>query len=306
MNRTHYYSSLPTVHADDAEIERYAVLLDSLGIGLIVYSTDADPVLCNTVASRLLGEKPAVWRDRNGQEMPLDQWPEIQALRTEQPVFESIITIDNKDATPIDRIWLSVNALPVFSSESRLRRVLLTLNDITDLRQLQHEIGRLTTHDHLTGSFNKDVIEHLLETEIRRAQRYGTPFTISMIDIDHFLPLCEKHGRVNGDLVLTELGKLLGESLREIDMVGRIGNDEFLLVLPNVRITDAIIVMERLRATIEERLFTPDSLRITISGGITEYAGEASPLLLERCSVLLVNARESGRNRLCLDPDSLH
>ena len=302
MNAAHSYSSLPNVNADDNEIRRYGLLLDNLGIGLLVYSLDALPCLTNKTADKLLGETQPVWMDANGQSIPTDRLPQKQVLSSEQPVLESILTICN-DAT--NRTWLSVNALPVFSETGRIRRVLLTLNDITDLRELQLEIGRLTTHDSLTGTFNKDVITHLLENEIRRAQRYGTPFTVAQIEIDIFQTICEKHGKLIGDLVLAGIGKMLVEGVREIDRVGRIGNQEFLVILPNVRLNDAIVGMERMRSTIEEHPLTPDNLPVTISGGITEYAGDTSATLLERSKSLLIHAQEGGHNRLCLDLDIL-
>ncbi len=106
--------------------------------------------------------------------------------------------------------------------------------------------------------------------------------------------------------MLAGIGKLLSESMREIDIAGRIGNDEFLLVLPNVSLKDAMVGLERLRVLIETQTFPDDGyLRVTISGGITEYTGENSSTLIERSKSLLINARESGRNRFCLDGDIL-
>ncbi len=294
-----YYPSLPNVNADDSEIRRYAMLLDNLGIGLVVYSIDALPCMSNNVADRLLGEKPHHWMDHHGKAVPRDELPQKISLKTEQPVFDTTLTVD--DGTG-GTIWLSVNALPVFSETGKIRRVLLTLNDITDLRQLQREVSRLTTHDSLSGAFNKDVISHLLENEIRRAQRYGTPFSIALLDIDHFSEICEKHGRFNGDLVLASVGKILREGVREIDMIGRLDVDEFLVILPNVRQSEAVVGVERLRSQIETHPFI-DHLAITISGGIAGYAGETSAALLERCQSLLLNAKKTGRNRFCLDPE---
>ena len=295
-----YYSSLPNVDADDDEIRRYAILLDNLGIGLVAYSPDAAPWMSNNAAGRLLGEGSPRWMDQHGETVPCDQLPQKIVSDTEQPLFDRILTVDDGAQ---GKTWLSVNALPVFSVAGKIRRILLTLNDITDLRQLQQEVSRLTTHDSLTGVFKKDVILPLLDTEIRRAQRYGTPFAIARLDIDHFSDLCQKHGRLNGDLVLVGVGKTFREGVREIDMIGRIEEDEFLVVLPNIRQSDAVIGMERLRTTIESRPFTSDRLAVTISGGIAEYAGETSAALLEHSRSLLISAKEAGRNRFCLDPE---
>ena len=90
-------------------------------------------------------------------------------------------------------------------------------------------------------------------------------------------------------------------SLREMDILGRIGEHEFLLIMPNVRLNDAIIGVERLRETIDQHRFTAANLHITLSGGVTEYTGENATQLIERTSSLLACAREAGHNRLCQD-----
>ena len=128
---------------------------------------------------------------------------------------------------------------------------------------------------------------------------------MAQVDIDHFLHFCEKHGPEPGERVLSGIGKLLTETMREIDIAGRIGDDEFLLVLPNVSLKEAMIGLERLRMLIETQEFVSAGLRITVSGGITEYTGENSETLLERAKSLLIHAREAGRNRFCLDGDIL-
>ena len=105
--------------------------------------------------------------------------------------------------------------------------------------------------------------------------------------------------------MLAGIGELLGKSLRGIDIAGRIGEDDFLLVLPSVCLKDAMNGLERLRVLIEAHEFSSAGLKVTISGGITEYTGENSAALLERSKSLLINAREAGHNRFCLDSDIL-
>ena len=98
--------------------------------------------------------------------------------------------------------------------------------------------------------------------------------------------------------------EVLSEAImREIDILGRIGDSEFLLVLPNVSLKNSMIGLERLRVTIESQAFTKAELRLTVSGGIMEYTGESSETLVERCRSLMINAREAGCNRFCLDLD---
>lgn len=303
MNAADCYSPLPNAcYAEDEEIRRYAGLLDSLSVGLMVFADDASPCLNNKIASQLLGNTAPVWKNESGQTISSDELPLESVLRTSRPVLDRIMGLSNREA---HSTWLSVNALPVFSENGSVRRVLLTLTDINAERMLHSEVKQLSIHDPLTGVFNQRYVMHLLENEIHRARRYGTPFTLAQVDVDRYFPLCAEHGQRSGDSVLAGIGKLLGKSLREIDIAGRIGEDEFLLVLPNVFLKDAMIGLERLRVLIEAHEFASAGLKVTISGGITEYTGENSAALIERSKSLLINAREAGRNRFCLDTDIL-
>jgi diguanylate cyclase (GGDEF)-like protein len=193
----------------------------------------------------------------------------------------------------------------VLSDEGAVRRVLVTLTDISEMRFLQSEVEQLSIRDPLTGVFNQPHILHLLENEIHRARRYGTPFTLAQIDIDRFRAFCTEHGQATGDSVLQRMGSLLCESMREIDIAGRIGIDDFLLILPNIALKDAMVGLERLRGLIETLTFTDKFLRVTVSGGMAEYSGENAEAMIERCQSLVMQARESGRNRFCMDTDIL-
>jgi len=302
MKSVEIQSPLPGSHADDQEIKRYAELLDRLGIGMLVFSPDATPVFQNELAGKLLGEAPYTWADESGQPVVIEDITKMLAHDAGKPIFQYVLALTSAGPSTT---WLSINLFPVFSEKGSVRRIVLTLTDINEERKLQSEIKKLTTRDPLTGVFNQRQVMYLLENEIHRARRYGTPFTLAQLDVDLFLPFCEKYGQETGDGVLAGIGKLLIESMREIDFAGRIGNDEFLLVLPNVSLKDALVGLERLRVLIETQTFTDDFLRVTVSGGITEYTGENSATLIERSKSLLINARESGSNRFCVDGDIL-
>lgn len=295
-------SPLVNLRADDVEIGHYAALLDSLDIALLVFAEDASLHFRNARGDALFDNKPLAWIDENGQPIDLPEQAQMQALETAKPAHARIVGLADTDGS---NIWLKAEAFPVLAKDGSVRRALLTLTDISERRTLQNEIEQLSIRDPLTGLFNQRHIMHLLENEMHRARRYGTPFTLAQLDIDHFLPFCAEHGPRTGDSLLAGLGKLLGESMRETDFAGRIGNDEFLLILPNVRLNDAMVGLERLRVLIEAQAFTSAGLNVTISGGITEYTGENMAALVERSTSLLIHARAAGRNRFCLDADIL-
>ena len=314
MEKSKFYSrpSFPNNHADDEEIARYAKLLDSLNIGLQVFTPDALPCFRNKQADRLLGDSPHNWLDERGMPVLPNDHPLELALRTSEPVLDRILALNGEIeasgevvSDDDESIWLSVNALPVLSVDGTVRRVLVTLTDISEMRFLQSAVEQLSIRDPLTGVFNQPHVLHLLENEIHRARRYGTPFTLAQIDIDRFRSFCSEHGQATGDGVLQRLGSLLNESMREIDIAGRIGIDNFLLILPNIALKDAMVGLERLRGLIETLTFTDKFLRVTVSGGMAEYSGENADAMIERCQSLVMQARESGRNRFCMDTDIL-
>lgn len=290
-------SSLPHLLADDDEIRRYGGLLDSLGIGLEVFAADASIRHRNAIANELckdLGQNTGrIWREIDGQPVAEDNDPLTQVIQTFRPVFDRMLILIR---TGKSRITVRVNALPVFSENGRMDRILLIL-----ARQPEDTSEQFSIRDPLTGVFNQNHAIFLLDNEIHRARRYGTQFSLAVIAIDQQRAFCQSNSSTFGDELVASVGKLLGRSMREIDIAGRIGVTEFLIILPNVALKDAMIGLERLRLLVETQEFMPDAVKATISGGVTEYTGENSAPLIAHCRSLLENAKDSGGNRFCVD-----
>jgi diguanylate cyclase (GGDEF)-like protein len=300
MSTSPYRLPLVDLRADDAEIGNYAALLDSLNIGLLVFADDGSLRLRNAHADHLLGAGPGVWEDENGQPLAAGDRLERQVVQTRQPVRQRAVGI-RRDPSGL-RTWCKASAFPVFSGKSgSLRRVLVTLAELNQDSRLATENPPLPTHDPLTGAFGERYIALLLDDEDRRARRYGTPFALALVALDNFSDFCARHGTQAGANVLAHVGRLLGRGLREFDMVGRFGDDEFLLILPNVRVNDAMNGLERLREMVENSHLGDHEPALTISGGVTECTGEDAAVLVGRVRSLLASAREAGGNRLCVD-----
>lgn len=294
---------LPLVdfRADDDEIGRYALLLDSLGIGLLVFAADDSLLQRNARAEVLVGDATAIWEDENGQPLAADDRLEAQVRQTRQALLQRPIGIRRGEGAP--PIWCSASAFPVFAADGSLRRVLLTLADLSRHNWLANETRELPTHDPLTGVFSERYIALLLDDEGRRARRYGTPFALALIAIDDFQEFCVARGAQAGESALVDLARLLGTSLREFDMIGRFDGDQFLLILPNVRVNDALTGLERLREVVETTHVSDPLGPLTISGGVSEFTGADSAALIDSVRSLLAAARESGCNRLCVNLD---
>ncbi|KFB71474.1 MAG: Stalked cell differentiation-controlling protein [Candidatus Accumulibacter phosphatis] len=294
---------LPPVdlRADDVEIGNYAILLDSLDIALLIFSPDGSLHLLNTQAATLLGDTPVVWEDENGQPLADDHRLEMQVAQTRQAVLHRAIGI--RKAASGATTWCKASAFPVFADDGSLRLVLLALAKLTPYSHLAIENRPMPTHDPLSGIFNQRYIRLLLDDEDRRARRYGTPFALALMSIDNLTDFCAANGREAGERILAEVGSLLARSLRGFDMVGRFGSDQFLLILPNVCIHDAMIGLERVREEVVATYSRDVKPPLTISGGVSEYSGEDSAALIEHLRPLLSAAQEAGGNRLCMDPE---
>ncbi len=157
--------------------------------------------------------------------------------------------------------------------------------------------------DTLTGVYNKEAIIKYIHGEYERIQRYGGRASVLFIDVDHFKKINDTYSHLAGDMVLKELGKLLNTICREIDIIGRFGGEEFIVIAPNRKKYHAIRFAERLRKTIEEYKFKYNNITITftVSIGIASlFEGRDYKTALERADKALYYAKDSGRNRIGL------
>ena len=157
--------------------------------------------------------------------------------------------------------------------------------------------------DSMTGLFNHATAREMLETEIERMRRSGSPLSFAMLDIDHFKSVNDTHGHGVGDEVIKTLARILTNRLRRADIVGRLGGEEFGVVLGDTRGDRAIEVMEDIRKTFET---TPhqageSKFHVTVSCGIAEFpASDSGMALSEAADHALYEAKTSGRNKVVL------
>jgi diguanylate cyclase len=151
--------------------------------------------------------------------------------------------------------------------------------------------------DPLTGLGNRRALDHVLSVQFNILKRYGTPFSMAVIDIDHFKELNDQSGHQHGDQMLCELKDLILGILRAIDVVARFGGDELVVVMPHTDVHGAAIVGERLRAQVEW------AMPLTISIGVASASPDDTPeSLFQRADAALYRAKNGGRNCLCRDP----
>ncbi len=153
----------------------------------------------------------------------------------------------------------------------------------------------------MTGLFNHATTKQMLETELERSRRSGSPLSFALLDIDHFKSVNDAHGHGVGDVVIKTLARILTSRLRRIDVVGRLGGEEFGVILGGTPAARAIEVMENVRVTFENtsQRAGDSEFKVTLSCGIAEFpAFDSGPALSEAADQALYEAKNGGRNRV--------
>lgn len=180
--------------------------------------------------------------------------------------------------------------------------VMVAINDISARKKMEEELQRLATTDTLTGILNRRQFFILAEQEVERSRRYGRTLALLLYDIDHFKQVNDTFGHQAGDVVLRELAKLVHEQLRRNDIEGRVGGEEFAVLLPETTISEAVVLAERIRGIIENFAINigETSLHITASFGVTavKETDVALDSIYKRADSALYEAKNAGRNRV--------
>lgn len=171
------------------------------------------------------------------------------------------------------------------------------------------DLLQMATTDQLTGLSNRRAILQRAQAEIRRASRYHKDLAVLMLDIDHFKQINDQFGHAAGDKVLIEFAGLCQQSIRDTDLAGRYGGEEFFILLPEIDLKTAILSADRIRIKVAEHLFVlsdGSSLTVSCSIGIAMYLPEQDDLdkLLLRADQALYQAKRQGRNRCCVQHHS--
>ena len=177
--------------------------------------------------------------------------------------------------------------------------------DVTIQRQAEAVLLQEANTDSLTGLANRRRFLHVCERELRRALRNGTPLAIAVVDIDHFKDINDAHGHASGDAAVIAFARALAAGVRDVDTVGRLGGDEFGVLLPEADLDRGVAALERVRLHLSVRPVPLGDASVTVafSAGVAVAVGEHDTVdtLLARADAALYVAKEQGRNRVVGD-----
>ena len=170
--------------------------------------------------------------------------------------------------------------------------------DVTKYKKMEEELHRLSITDPLTSAYNRRHFLEVLDKEIERTRRTGQPFSLIMIDLDHFKTVNDRYGHAAGDLVLKSLVEMLKKRLRRTDCLARWGGEEFLILLPYTPVEKAAGLAEELRQRVNNMII-PGVGHFSASFGVVGYCpGDTVDSLIQRVDSKLYAAKAGGRNRV--------
>lgn len=288
------------------------LLLSSAGEG--IYGVDADGrcTFINPAALNMLGlEKTEVLgadphqlfhsHHDDGRRYPQEECPLFLTLqdgirRNQEDMFI------RKNGEPL---LVQMTATPILE-DGQITGAEVVFQDIGPRKATEAELVRLATTDPLTGAANRRSFLEQMETEVARVKRYVSRAAVAMVDIDHFKSVNDAFGHSTGDMVIKHLVKLAAKRLRRVDLFARVGGEEFAILLPETDGPGAFEFADQFRRVVAEAPMPSDkgAIPITVSIGVAEFDPRdiSSDNILARADKALYRAKETGRNRVELEP----
>lgn len=206
--------------------------------------------------------------------------------------LETSLKINKKDS---EELWVRLNIKRIKQNDKYL--FLAVITDISKEVNKLHELSQLAYYDKLTGIYNRRKFDEMLNIEYKITKRYNRHLSALFFDIDHFKKINDTYGHDIGDDVLSNLSSLVSQQIRETDIFARWGGEEFIVLLPETKSEEAIVVAQEIMDVLESYTF-PEVNKVTISIGISSVNGkERVQTFLKRLDNALYKAKKEARNR---------
>lgn len=256
----------------------------------------------------LYGVSPDALKD-NWQALSIHPDDEKRYLDTVKDAFEKRTewSFEGRFLTPSgeEKWWRGISKpVPINDDETVFNGVII---DISLQKKMEQELRTLATTDGLTGAYNRRHYLHKAEIEVPRAQRYNHPLSVLMIDLDLFKRINDTYGHAGGDEVLRQVVTTIRERLRGPDALGRIGGEEFAIMLPETNLAGATALAERIRCDIQSLTIHWDkhTIPVTASIGVAVLQDDDNAIhdIMVRADQALYLAKSKGRNRVISNTD---
>lgn len=286
-----------------------STVLDNMGACVYMKSLDGRYLYANNGLAEVVKKSPLHiigLRDTNLFTQAVSDQLKIndQIVIDKNEKLATLETLQLINDTELQYYW-SVK-VPLHDSSGKIYALLGISTDMTERKKLEDNLLYLATTDELTQLYNRRQFLHLSEQTLNRSKRYNEPLTLLMCDIDFFKHINDTFGHAAGDLVLQKVSQILKSALRETDIAGRVGGEEFAILLVQTPQEISFDVAERLRKSIENcPIYLEDGINtipITVSIGVASpiYPYETLSSLMQRADQSLYQAKRSGRNQVCL------
>ena len=270
-------------------------VFESMTDGVLVLDFYDFIVDLNPAAARLL-ETPPERLIGKSTEDALATWPTLlQAIREVSDT--SAITI----ARSAD-LFIEAHTALIRTPRIHMAGKLVMMRDISEQKKFEARLKELASTDGLTGLYNRRHFFQQARQEVDRARRFGHQMTVLMLDADKFKNVNDTYGHDIGDRVLEKISELIRASLRSMDFSGRLGGEEFAVLLPETALSGGLFVAERIRQAMAETTLETDNgpVRFTVSIGVAELDPDGGNLetMLKAADEALYRAKTGGRNRV--------
>jgi len=278
------------------------VLVEEMSDAMLVFDTQQHLVDFNPSAAALfkLGHQKDIGADPDS---IFSCQPALAAMLAEEDVFELIVQLVCEEGRAQDALtYYEARLTPLRRQDLLLGRMLI-LRDITEEQHLRESLKQMAVTDPLTGLFNRRQFDIIGQQEMERSDRFQCPFTVMIVDLDHFKQINDTYGHRIGDDVLHHVADLLRRTMRRTDFLFRYGGEEFAVLMPETDAKEARRAAERLRRAVAESVLERDAERITltISVGACQYSGEKGGefmTLIDCADRAMYQAKQEGRNRV--------
>jgi diguanylate cyclase (GGDEF)-like protein/PAS domain S-box-containing protein len=200
--------------------------------------------------------------------------------------------------------------------DDKIESVIISLHDITDrkktehaLQESRHRYRQLSMIDDLTQLYNSRHFYVQLRKEIERSNRYDQPLSLILMDIDKFKNYNDQYGHVEGDHLLSKLGRIIRRCLRHTDSAYRYGGEEFTIILPMTSNEDGMVIAKRIQAELNKEAFSPENgvkVNITLSIGLSQYKfKEEARAFVQRVDQLMYKVKNTQRGKICSDDGNM-